>query len=137
MDRADRRYTRRCGDKKPIPAPARSRTMGTGLMKSTTPGYYGDVPSLSPPVDWIMPNEDAEIVGLHTSHSLFIIYYPYSFRGNFVIPSVYWYWTKLAHIDTTKKIVPPHVRAPGQVRWNPGGTTYLPKRADTERTQQD
>ena len=30
--------------------------------------FYGDVPSLSLPVDWIMPNEDAEpeIVWLHT-----------------------------------------------------------------------
>ena len=70
------------GQKKSISAPARSRTMGTGLMKSPTPGYYGDVPSLSPPVDWIMPNEDAEIVGLHTSslqysfniYPLFVIY---------------------------------------------------------------
>ena len=62
------------GQKKSISAPARSRTMGTGLMKFPTPGYYGDVPSLSPPVDWTMPNrdEDAEIVGLHTSHLLFI-----------------------------------------------------------------
>ena len=70
------------GQKKSISASARSRTMGTGLMKSPTPGYYGDVPSLSPPVDWIMPNEDAEIVGLHTSslqysfniYPLFVIY---------------------------------------------------------------
>ena len=54
------------GQKKSISAPARSRTMGTGLMKSPTPAFYGDVPSLSPPVDWIMPKEDAGIVGLHT-----------------------------------------------------------------------
>ncbi len=57
------------GQKKSISAPARSRTMGTGLMKSPTPAFYGDVPSLSLPVDWIMPNEDAEIVWLHTSPS--------------------------------------------------------------------
>ena len=62
--------------KKSTSAPARSRTMGTGLMKSPTPASYGDVPSLPPPVDWIMPNEDEEIVWLHTSHSLFLIYYP-------------------------------------------------------------
>ena len=60
------------GQKKSISAPARSRTMGTGLMKSPTPAFYGDVPSLSLPVDWTMPNEDicrdrVEIVWLHTS----------------------------------------------------------------------
>ena len=69
------------GQKKSISAPARSRTMGTGLMKSPTPGYYGDVPSLSPPVDWIMPNEDAEIVWLHTSS----LQYPFNIYTLFVI----------------------------------------------------
>ena len=67
---------------------ARSRTMGTGLMKSPTPTFYGDVPSLSPPVDWIMPNEDAEVVWLHTSS----LQYPFiicnsllfTLKGNFV-----------------------------------------------------
>ena len=80
------------GQKKSISAPARSRTMGTGLMKSPTPTFYGDVPSLSLPVDWIMPNEDAEIVWLHTSS----LQYPFiicnsllfTLKGNFVVPSV-------------------------------------------------
>ena len=59
--------------KKSTSAPARSRTMGTGLMKSPTPASYGDVPPLSPPVDWIIPNEDAGVVWLHTS----LLQYPF------------------------------------------------------------
>ena len=66
-----------CGDKKNrsqrlLRVPARIGTMGAGSMKSPTPAFYGDVPSLSLPVDWTMPNEDicrdrVEIVWLHTS----------------------------------------------------------------------
>ena len=84
------------GQTKSISAPACSRTMGTGIMKSPTPAFYGDVPSLSLPVDhavdWIMPNEDAEIVWLHTSS----LQYPFiicngllfALEGNFLVPSV-------------------------------------------------
>ena len=45
-----------------ISAPARSRTMGIDFLESLAPISYGDVPSLSPPVDRIMPNEGAVIM---------------------------------------------------------------------------
>ena len=51
-----------CGTKKMISAPACSRTMGIGFLESLAPVSYGDVPSLSPPVDRIMPNEGAVIM---------------------------------------------------------------------------
>ena len=76
------------GQKKSISAPARSRTMGTGLMKSPTPGYYGNVPSLSPPVDWIMPlavpNEDV-YTQLNSARLYYSeVYLVYSIAGIFV-----------------------------------------------------
>ena len=49
-------------DKKMISAPACSRTMGIDFLESLAPISYGDVPSLSPPVDRIMPNEGAVIM---------------------------------------------------------------------------
>ena len=52
------------GRKKMISASARSRRMMIKVLKSPTPTFYGDVPSLSLPVDWIMPNE----VGLDRVH---------------------------------------------------------------------
>ena len=45
-----------------ISAPACSRTMGIDFLESLAPISYGDVPSLSPPVDRIMPNEGAVIM---------------------------------------------------------------------------
>ena len=50
------------GTKKMISAPACSRTMGIDFLESLAPISYGDVPSLSPPVDRIMPNEGAVIM---------------------------------------------------------------------------
>ena len=50
------------GTKKLISAPACSRTMGIDFLESLAPISYGDVPSLSPPVDRTMPNEGAVIM---------------------------------------------------------------------------
>ena len=64
-----------------ISAPACSRTMGIGFLESLAPVSYGDVPSLSPPVDRIMPNEGAVIMS--PSESL-IIYRCFRLRTNVV-----------------------------------------------------
>ena len=48
--------------------------MGIDFLESLAPISYGDVPSLSPPVDRIMPNEGA--VAMSPSESLIFIIRP-------------------------------------------------------------
>ena len=68
------------GTKKMISAPACSRTMGIDFLESLAPISYGDVPSLSPPVDRIMPNEGTAIMS--PSVSLIYILMPPEYTKN-------------------------------------------------------
>ena len=58
-------------------------------MKSPIPAFYGDVPSLSLPVDWIMPvpvpNEDAALLTLGRVAPYFSVTVSIHYMQQFVI----------------------------------------------------